>query len=458
MRGLKRTYWVYIIPALLLLAVTLPHLDQGDFRVETAHYGAVGLQAWRNPELFWTLHEHPEVQYCNKPPLVFWIHGLFLHHFGVTLAGARIPTILAAIGCVLITTHLARRHMGRATALASGSILALSYEFFRRTREISLDMWQLFFMLAAIWLWAGAARNRNHQRAWVAGIPLGLALLCKPLMALLIPCILIVWRLTMAAPKDFRPRDFVLFMTVALTVAMPWHLSMIALHGESFIQQYFGHEVAQRMQGLLNHKPWWYYAAEIGRTYWPWFLCLGAALVHWGRTRVSRHHHRTLQAAMLWILAWSLALILFPDKRPRYALPLYPMLAIVCGYGLSTLPWPRLRSWYRKGLPRTALCIVALGTIAAAAPIQFQKPPDPALTDLTNWAIRQDPTTVYSAALSSVDESMIYLKSGYWPVPLTRHPSPEKGSLLIYTDSLAPKPAPGETCVFRSGPYRVIRL
>jgi 4-amino-4-deoxy-L-arabinose transferase-like glycosyltransferase len=454
---MKRTFWIYSIPLLLLLAVTLPHLEQGDFRVETAHYGAIGLQAWREPGLFWTLHEQPQLQYFNKPPLVFWIHGLFLHLFGITLSAARIPSILAAAGCVLITTSLAYRFMGRATALASGAILALTIEFFRRTREISLDLWQLFFMLCAVWLWAGSTRTGRRHWAWLAGIPLGLALMCKPLMALMVPGILIAWRFTCGEVKPGRIRDFALFLAVTLAVALPWHLSMIHLHGEAFTRQYLGHEVVQRMQGLRNTMPAWYYAVELGRSYWPWMILLVTGLVHWKRTAVSSHHRHALMGALLWIAVWAAVLTLFPDKRPRYALPLYPAMAILAGYGLASLPWKRLRGFYRHGLVWTAGIIVAMAITVALLPIRFQAPPDPALSALVAWVGKQDPATIYTATLSDVDESMLYLKTGSWPNVICAGNRPTTGSLLIYTDSLDPKPGPDERCVFEQPPYRVMR-
>ncbi|MEI6515527.1 MAG: glycosyltransferase family 39 protein [bacterium] len=454
---MKRTVWIYLLPALLILMVTLPHLDQGDFRAETAHYGAIGVQAWDNPSLFWSLHEHPSVPYFNKPPLVFWIHGLFLHLFGISLAVARIPAILAAAGCVILTVAIARLMLGRATALATGCVMALSYEFFRRTREISLDMWQLLFILACVWLWMLAVQPHRRRLIWLAGIPLGLALLCKPLIALLAPCILVAWHCTTPGTPTLKFRDLAFFILSALLVALPWHLSMIHLNGEIFTRQYFGHEVVQRLQGLRNREPVWYYAVETGKTYWPWMLLLLAGLLRWRRGQIAPHHRAALRLAALWITAWAVALSLFPDKRPRYALPLYPMLAMIAGYGLATLPWRAMRSWYRGKPGKFAVLIVGTGMIISVLPIQFQEPPDANLSGLTQWIGTQDPSVVFSVALTASDESTLFLKTGHWPKPirLRHHLSP--GCLMIYTDGLAPSPEPGETLVFQQGQYRVTR-
>lgn len=441
--------WIYAVPALVLLAVTLPHLGQGGFRTDTARYAAVGLQAWRDPALFWTPHLQPCEPYFNKPPLVFWIHGLFLHGCGVSVAVARIPSILAAIVVVMLTVAIARRWMGNATALAAGCVLALTYEFFRRTREISLDLWQLAFMLAGVWLYGRAAALKSRRRAFLAGIACGLALLCKPFMALL------------AAAMIFcmcRRAGLVLsFLAAMVLVAAPWHLSMVWMHGEAFVAQYLGREILQRAQGVIHAEPWWYYAVEMGRSYWPWWPALAAGVWHMVRRSGSRHHRAALGSALVWLAVWALALSCFPDKRPRYALPLYPAMALVAGYGLAVLPWRGLRVWYRRRLPLTAAVVVLLGCAAALLPLRVQAAADRDLDALIAWCRERPGETFYSAALSTNDEGYFYLMLGRWPevIPAGRWKHRAGTVFLIYTETLQPKPRHREAVVFRAGPYCV---
>jgi len=463
---MKRRLWIYILPVLLLLAVTLPHLKQGDFRVETAHYAAIGLQAWQNPALFWTPHEHPAVCYFNKPPLVLWIHGLSLHLFGITLAAARLPSILAAIGCVLCTIGITHQFSGRIIALTTGCVMALTYEFFRRSREICLDMWLLMFMLATAWIWLAAARSRRRHLSWLAGIPLGMALMCKPLMALLLVPILFVWLFlerrnslhSASGRPGSRPYSSLLIPTaVALLIALPWHVSMIHLYGESFLRQYFGQEVVARLQGHRNREPVWYYVVEIGRSYWPWMIALFAGLFRWWRGSVSRHHRHLLLLASAWAGIWAIVLTLFPDKRPRYELPLYPMMAIIAAYGIATCSCPPLRRWYRHGLAPTALWVIVTSLTIQFLPIHFQAPPEKDLTALVEWARMQTPEQVHSAAMTAIDESTIFLKAGYWPTPLRLAPKPLKpGSLIIYSDEFKWTPPRSARPVFNQGPYHVL--
>jgi 4-amino-4-deoxy-L-arabinose transferase-like glycosyltransferase len=446
---MHRRPWVLCLPFMLLLAVTLPHLDQGDFRTDTARYAAVGLQAWRDPAFFWTPHLQPEVPYFNKPPLVFWIHGAFLRAFGVSVVTARLPSILAALAIVAFTMAIARRLFGRSTAVAAGCALALTYECFRRTREISLDLWQLAFMLASVWLYLWAAARDRGGWAFLAGVPLGLALMCKPFMAFLIlPVILVL------SP---RPRLLIPFMVGCLLTALPWHLSMLALHGGAFTDQYLGREVVQRARGLLNAEPWWYYGVEIGRTYWPWGLAFGIGLAASWRSARRRAGFRLAWVALG---VWFVVLSAFPDKRPRYALPLYPWMAMISGYGMVMIRPAGWRWLFRRNQARpVCLGVAALGLAAAVLPLKVQAPPDPDLTRLLHWCRDQTDVTFYSAALSTNDEGYFYLMTGVWPRPVT---PAERGRLppearLIYADGLSPTPSEAEALSFHAGPFKVTR-
>lgn len=450
--------WVYILPALLLLAITLPHLDQGDFRTDTARYAAVGLQAWQDHTLFWTPHLQPDKPYFNKPPLVFWIHGLALDLFGVGLIPARLPSILAALGCLLLTIALTRRLLGPTTALAAGMTLSLTYEFVRRTREISLDMWQLCFILATLWL-VLRAWPRGKSSLVIGGIPLGLALMCKPLTAfLVVPFLFIVMYKT-----DHR-RHLWGLLAVALLVAAPWHLSMWHLHGEAFTSQYFGREVMHRTLGQLQRQPCWYYFVEMGRSYWPWMPAAAAGIWLLFSGRYSPHRKNGLALSGVWLALWFLAITLFPDKRPRYELPLYPALSVFAGAALVRLPWRARRNWIRGRAPIILSgLIVTASIIVAILPLRVQMPPDPHLVALTEWGGQAGPDPIYSAALSTNDEGLFFLKTGRWPLSFPRRHERDQadfseGIRMVYSAEIPVRPGPNEETVFESGHIRVTRL
>jgi len=447
-----------LLPCLLLLAVTLPHLEQGDFRRDTGRYAAVGHYMWSGPSV-WKPYLNPETPYFNKPPLAILIHGAFLKAFGVHVAVARIPSVLAALGVVSMSVLAVRLLGSRAEALASGIVLALTYEFFRRTREISLDLWQLFFVTIAVYLVLCGGRTDRKWLLVIAGIALGLALLCKPLLALATLPILAAWLVLIKRSRWV----WLLFMgtlPLALLVAFPWHFAMWNEYGAAFLQQYFGQQVVDRARGRLSVNPPYYFASLIARTYWPWAILLAFALWHRfrpGNSVVRKPGRDLVLLGGIWSATVFILISVFPDKKVNYALPLYPMLSWVAAAGICRLPWCALRSWYEQRLRGLAPAAAGVLILASLLPIQFQKGADQNWQALSRW-LKSNGLSAENLSyvdLRTEDICQCYLKNGGWPKPATsRLPGTEK--MLILTRLTQNMPTEQEL-LFQSGPLAVVR-
>ena len=466
------------IPILVLLCLTLPHLEQGDFRVDTGRYAAVGLQMWRTGDLL-TPYLQEGRPYFNKPPLVLWIHGLVLHVFGVSLIAARLPTVLAAAGCVAALMGLLRRFHNANTAMVAGLVLATTYEFFRRTREISLDVWQVLFMLLALWALALAVDTDNTDRSprrlslggwggwwWsvLGGGAIGLALMTKPLMGLLVLPIGAGWLLAIGRWRVLVPW-LVGGGLGALVVGAPWHLAMWRLHGEAFTSNYFGAEVVDRAAGEHQRFPWWEYLKILGTTYWPWLLFVVIAGVGWATGTLRVRTHRGLVLALLWTGVWLVLLSVFPDKRPRYAVLLYPGLAWVCAAALVSGSNAALRRGSRRWLVPAVGTMVLVAVVLSVLPVRLQAPPNPMwgrVYDLIDARRSDDPESrVIALRLDSNEEGKLYLSGRGWPENLGLEGMPAREDLPVGTLLIdrvwdrQPKPHEGEAVVLHEGTLAV---
>jgi 4-amino-4-deoxy-L-arabinose transferase-like glycosyltransferase len=447
---------IFALPIFLLIVLTVPHLEQGDFRRDTVRYAAIGEYmyhggSWLAP------HLNPERVFFNKPPMVLWIHGLFLRVFGTHLAVARVPSILAAIG-VLVFSMLAVSHLGtRHEALLSGLVLASTYEFFRRTREISLDLWQLFFMMAAVWLMARAIRGGGRRDVILCGLPLGLALLCKPLVGLMCLPIFALW-LVLAGRPRLTVWLGVAALPLALLVATPWHLYMYETFGQRFVGQYFVNEIIDRAQRSDQPSSIYYYLAENVWTYWPWMIGLALAVYFAMKNRPSRSHFVSLAA--VWVLVWFVALSLFPDRKPNYALPLYPMLAWMAGWGIGQWPRFEVSAWCERHF-RWLVSGFALALLAVSlAPLEFQRPPERNWLALVHWlkANRVEAADLTYANIDLNDVCYVYLKTGGWMKTISTAGNKNSDSPRKLVTKLLGKDKPGEQeeILFHSGPVYVL--
>jgi 4-amino-4-deoxy-L-arabinose transferase-like glycosyltransferase len=460
---MSRAAKFYLLPIVILLAITLPHLEQGDFRRDTVNYAAIGHYMWNGGSLL-IPHIGPEKPYLNKPPLALWIHGLFLKLFGTNLAVARLPSILAAAGVIVFSMRSLRTLGTRREAITSGVVLALTYEFFRRTREISLDLWQLLFVMMAVWLITKAIRNDRRWAVVLSGVPIGLALLCKPLVALFVLPIFAIW-LAVAGRSRLILWLVIGALPIAVVVAAPWHLYMYSLLGDGFLHRYFAREIVELPSQSPKRASTLYYFNENLRTYWPWMLALIYALYlaisrPW---RLRPRHREFVLLAAIWIVLCLIGLSSFGEKRPNYALPLYPMLSWICAWGLCRIPSPTLRKWYTRGLPGLAPTFTGLFVIAAIAPVRFQEPPEKNWAAMIDWmkTNKIDSAQLAYANLELNDLCYVYLKTGRWMKSLQSaesDPAWRSGQQLVLTKMRRnSNPVADENeILFSSGPMRIV--
>ncbi|MCC6426312.1 MAG: glycosyltransferase family 39 protein [Phycisphaerales bacterium] len=457
----------WLAPLTVLLAVTLPHLGDGDWmRGDSGWYAAIGVQACRTGQ-WWTLWEAPGREYFNKPPLVFWIQGTWMSLAGIGAWQARAATIAAAALCVLAASGIARRIHGRRVALLAGALLAINIEFFRRTREISLDMWQCAFMLLGAWMMVSILGRTTGVwwRTLLAGAAIGSALMCKPFVALAAPLILGLWMVTTTTGAH-RRRALIVSCAVpviAIAVALPWHLSMISIHGDAFVSQYFGREIADRASGELiggqrQTQPAWFYIANAGAA---WTMWLAAGILGFAgcwRPHPDARGRRLRSLGIAWSLAWLVLLTAFPDRRDRYAIPMHAGLAITA----ASLLTGRSRSVAsaNRWIPVAA---VGTGLALSLLPIRFQRPIHPQWPALTAWLGSNAPDGVWDGAFSGAPAARIYLETGAWP-RTTRdrkgnmNASPPAGAILLYHRRGGWSPGEGEVIAWTEGDLIATRL
>ncbi len=274
-------------------------------------------------------HVNGEVN-THKPPLFFWLIATFSLPFGaVSSLTARLPSVLAALGSLLLTMRLGRRMAGPKIGVLAGVLLATTHIFWDKARWAQIDSLLCFLILVAISAFEGfRAGDLSGKRAgilfWGAA---GLAVLAKGPVGLLLP--LGVALVTLAFDRDLgRWRNFapVAGPLVFLAVAGLW-ATAASIWGEGYsvwgaLQEHF---VDRAVSGMHHAQPVWYYLKVLPYALLPWsFLLPGALLLGWRR---RRHADDRL------LLVWALFVVLFftisTEKRDLYILPAVPAFALL---------------------------------------------------------------------------------------------------------------------------------
>ena len=302
---------LWLSGVLCLVGVWLVGVNQGFPRTDTGLYA--GLSRWAYSDGFdrWWFLTGPNEDYFNKPPLAFWAHGAFAWLTDATgLAGGapsmwvlRLPTLVAACVCVIATVGIARALAGHRVAWLAGVVLALSLEFFRYTKAISLDVWIAMFAMLAVW---AVVRARTRWRWILCGACMGLGLMVKPWLMLMPMMLLGGWVVTMDGWR--ATRGWGLGAGAMIAVALPWHGSMWVRYGERWSDEYIGGQAVARITSDAHgREPWWYYAQELATWHWPWLLFVALAAVAAARGRFARDRGLVWLAG-IWTIVWLIAL------------------------------------------------------------------------------------------------------------------------------------------------------
>lgn len=312
----------------------------------------------------WTVPMVGEKYRLNKPPLIYWLQagsaGLLsaLGDGAATIWMYRLPSLLAALGTVLITWRMGRSMFGGSTGLLAGAFLAVSPLLAFDAHMARSDQVLLLMTtgaMAVLWHCWRIARDgqRSLPRALTTllWILVGLGMLAKgpitPMVVLLTALSLAAW--TRRWNWLLRLRPFT-GLPIALGMFLPWVLLAGSAVGFDRLAAIAWDEVVVRSaSGRESHgAPPGYHLVLMVVLLWPGTLLTGIALGRcWRRARpvgkaprpfgrrlldLLRHPARGRGAeafCLAWLVPSWLIFELAATKLPHYTLPLYPALALL---------------------------------------------------------------------------------------------------------------------------------
>jgi 4-amino-4-deoxy-L-arabinose transferase-like glycosyltransferase/uncharacterized protein YjiK len=349
--------WSYPIILLIGIVYCLSFSDRSFWGENEAYYslGARSVLAgdWLLPHIN---HDLP----ADKPPLTFWsIATVAALLGGVSEWTARFANLVPALAVLLALSAVARRHLGRWSALLSVVILGTSYEFWENATEVNTDVPLLLFLTLA-WsamfeLLTGSFRRSRWILLWAC---LGLGLLTKgpvaPALSALVAVAFAMWRFGVrdSWPALMRLRPFT-GAAVALTPFCVWMALIYLKHGPEPLKVIlFEHNVERFLNAFDHRKPWYYFFGELPINFLPWTIFMPFAIAFFCRrcrpgggvpidseTRAGSLHDFSMCAVAVVFVFFSLS----TSKRDYYLLPLMPWAALLLGDYL----WRRLSALTR---------------------------------------------------------------------------------------------------------------
>jgi 4-amino-4-deoxy-L-arabinose transferase-like glycosyltransferase len=323
--------------------------------------------------------------FLDKPILFFWAEAISLRVFGHNETAVRIPPLLFGLFGMLAVALLGRSLLDEATGLIAGIVYATMLLPLGVSQVAVHDIGLVPFMCIAAYCLhqvsvgppVVSAFRRNILLTIGAGVCLGLSILTKGLVGVVFAGIFA------ACLALYRPAATIrlgLALTgagvVAAIVAAPWYFAMEAAH-PGYLHYYF---VERHLQGYLTAtqrhagRPWWYYAPILVGGALPWTAYLGGAAV--GAVASARAGRQLMSIRLIlwgWFAIGLVFLSLGESKLVTYALPLFPILALVIGdYVARALAGGSGRERFRAFTIALGLQVVVLAATPAAGLLALQ--------------------------------------------------------------------------------------
>ena len=275
----------------------------------------------------------------DKPIFFYWLIALSYKLFGISEWAARLPSALAAFGCLALVFFFTRERWGRWTALWSTLILLTSIEFFGLARIVIFDMSLTFFLTLALCAFYEAAHTEDARRRLIICLVMyaafGAGTLLKGLIGLVVPGMVVFFYLLLGKRWAILKRIYLVpGALVFLGMVLPWYLQAEARNA-GYLRYYLWDEHFGRFASGMFERggPWYYFFPVVLVGFLPWsFLLPFVARKYW---------KNKLDDKTLFLILWvSLPFIFFSvskSKLPHYILPIFPALAMLTATALVSL-------------------------------------------------------------------------------------------------------------------------
>jgi 4-amino-4-deoxy-L-arabinose transferase-like glycosyltransferase len=285
-----------------------------------------------------------EVRY-KKPVGIYWLQAavvktaeaLGFQHAPTTIWLYRIPSLIGAIGAVLLTYWAALAFVSRRAAVLAALMMASCVLLGVERLIAKTDAMLLMTTVAAMGAMARAYLSRQRgevevSNAWI--IPAvfwtalaGGVLLKGPLIVMICAlAVLALIALDRSARWLLALKPILGLIWLALLV-LPWFLAIIMRAGDAFFAESVGQDLLGKVASSQESHgaPPGYYFVLFWVTFWPGSMLAALATpAVWGARREP-----VIKFLLAWLVPSWLVMEVVVTKLPHYVLPLYPAIAIL---------------------------------------------------------------------------------------------------------------------------------
>lgn len=321
----------------------------GVLESSEARYAEISREMLRSGDLL-----HPRLMgifHYHKPPVTYIITTLGLKIFGINPLGVRFFLMAAFLLQIYLVYKISRLLFGGYTKAIASAIIYSSYPIvIISIMNLTTDAYLNCMELISIYYIIRYYKEKKVSFLYWFYLFLSMAFLTKGPIGILIPILVLIGLKIVYGPPNVKWKYHFLFAGLLFfVISFSWFIYLISENSSFFDYFLFKHTIQRVAEASVfeRSEPWWYYIVFLPLLFMPWPAMLLRKLRD-KKTRKKISHWKIL--FLFWLIIPLFIFSITSSKLVLYILPVFPGIAILCGWLFDELSSSELKFWTKTHL------------------------------------------------------------------------------------------------------------
>jgi len=243
---------IYSLFILVILCTYVAGMFVPVMEIDAAQYASISDQVLHNNNILQI--KHRDIEYLDKPPLLFWFSAVSIRLFGVSSFAYKIPSVLGLILGVYSTYKFCNLYYKKETSITAATILASCQAFFSMANDCRTDNLLIGFACFTIWKISSYITRQRRIDLFLGFAGIGLAMLAKGPLGLVFPAFTI--GSMMIVDKNYKTINWKWFLAIPIIsiLLLPMCIGLYQQHGKEGFEFYFWTQSFGKITGQSEWK------------------------------------------------------------------------------------------------------------------------------------------------------------------------------------------------------------
>jgi 4-amino-4-deoxy-L-arabinose transferase-like glycosyltransferase len=352
---LKTVMWqvkhnIYHLLILIILCTYIAGMFIPIMEIDAAQYASISDQLLHSNSFLQI--KHRDIEYLDKPPLLFWFSAVSIKLFGVSSFAYKIPSVLGLLLGIFSTFKFCKLYYKKETSLVAATILASCQAFFSMANDCRTDNLLIGFACFSIWKISSYITRHKTIDLFLGFAGIGLAMLAKGPLGLIFPAFTI--GSILITNKNYKVINWKWFFAIPIIslLLLPMCIGLYRQHGKEGLEFYFWTQSFGRITGQSewkNNTDPFFFVHSFLWCFLPFTIIFLAAIYSSVKDLFrNKSQNKSIEyGSIAGLILTMVALSFSKYKLPHYIFIVCPLAAVICsGYLVERSKKLNIRNLY----------------------------------------------------------------------------------------------------------------